>query len=265
MLHAIVQHKTSHFRHYLGERTEGSGRVREEDEITSIFLGPLDFMEPTLVYHFFGQLFRLADQSHVLPKVPPLSCELHLWPSLEGGDDRLRIEPDAHLCLLWPDDRQIDILIEFKWRAPLSGKDQLHQQWLAFQRQHDKRNTWHFFIGLDISDGAKAKNSQEGNPWMVDKVDHLALISWAQIRDALSMCFNGHHNLSKWAKMSDSFLEAIGIRKFKGFDLLDTQATMLTISKKWHFSGLDHGFKGFFQHNYLLPSMGCNHQYFFKE
>lgn len=265
MLHAVVRNKSLHYRLYRGEREDNGRQVREEDEITSTFLGPLDFMDPILVYDFCIHLFGLTNLCHILPKDPPTSCKLILWPRLNGGSDRLFVEPDAQLILLWPNGKKIIIVIEFKWRAPLSGSDQLHQQWSAIQRDYDPKNAWHFFVGLDISCGINARHSQEVDPWLIDGEDHLALISWAQIRDALGKIQPSTCGLYQWATLTDLYLDLIGVKRFKGYCNIAAPFPNKDMLHSWRFNGLSHGFHGYHQLELPPPFARINSQQYYKE
>lgn len=246
MLHAVANRKTRfHHRYHSrnrGERDELSQRVQAEDEIVSTVFGPLDFMETKQVYQFWQEVFQQSGKESVLPDEPPDRLEMKLWPRRPGCEDRTQIEPDAHLSFVWPDGSQTDVLIEIKWRAPLSGHDQLHRQWMHYLSQKEKKRCWHVFIGLDTS---TASDRAAGNVWRVAGDDRLVLLSWAQVRDVLSN-FQGHSDgLGRWAEKANYFLEQVEIRRFKGFAQAICKLPKAHITIRRIFGGLTHGFSGF--------------------
>lgn len=196
MLHAITQNKSTHGRRYLGYRDKDEARVSEEDEITSIFLGPLDFMEATPVLQFWTEVFHLLGRKVVFPAAPPIDYKFRLWPLGRP------VQPDAHLTFFWADNKRFDILIEFKWHAPLSGKYQLHRQWREYLNEDERKECWHVFIAPEISAGIAAKNAEKVYAWRKGDDDRLVLVSWAQISDALSRCRGRSDGLARWAAMT---------------------------------------------------------------
>lgn len=266
MLHAIKQKKTSHYRRYLGYRDESDKSVREEDEISSIFLGPLDFMEPKLVLRFWTEVFQLLGRKEVFQDKPPQRHELQMWPSRAViSQDRKRIEPDAHITFFWADSARVDILIEFKWRAPLSSKDQLHRQWQDYLSEDERKNGWHVFIAPEISAGIAARNGDYGDPWRTGDNDRLILVSWAQIVVALSKCQDSSVGLSRWAAITTDFLEKIGIRRFMGFEEAHRKLPVTEIFHQPFYSGLTHDFNGFGSAIEITPESKMSFKSFFKE
>lgn len=217
MLHAAAKGKTKFYERYLGRREPDDVRVCEEDEITSTIIGPMDFMSPNEIHQFWAELFRLKSLHDVLPEQPPESMEVKLWPSRPApvGDGK-RIEPDATIEFLWSDKTRRILLIEFKWRASLSGKDQLHRQWVHYLTPNEREYAFHLFIAPVVAEGASAKNSDLGDVWG----DRLVLITWETFRHALNSITNNGGTttgLRRWSASADNFLARIGINKFVGF------------------------------------------------
>jgi hypothetical protein len=119
------------------------------------------------------------------------------------------------------------LLIEFKWRAPLSGENQLHRQWREYLTEDERENALHLFIAPEISSGMSAQQSKD--VWG----DRLVLITWMQIRRILQVVSNENNTgLGRWAIVADKFLERIGISSFSGFNYLGEYAPhSLDISK----------------------------------
>lgn len=60
MLHAFSHKKSRLYQRYLGHRDETSERrVTEEDEITSLMMGPLAFLSPAAITAFWIAVVRL--------------------------------------------------------------------------------------------------------------------------------------------------------------------------------------------------------------
>jgi len=219
MLHAINQKKSSHYKRYLGHRDSNDGRVCEEDEITSTIIGPMDFMSSDEIHRFWSALFQLKSRPDVFGELsvqPPNSIEVKLWPSRQVNYGRERVEPDATIEFIWPDNTRILLLIEFKWRANLSGEDQLHRQWNHYLTEEEQAYTFHLFIAPVVTEGISARNSELGDIWG----HRLILITWETFRRALNTIKNNDKattTLGRWSTVADSFLQKIGIKKFVGF------------------------------------------------
>lgn len=239
MLHAINQKKSSHYKRYLGHRDSNDGRVCEEDEITSTIIGPMDFMLPDEIHRFWSALFQLKsrpDVFGVLSDQSPKSMKVKLWPSRQvqiGG--RERIEPDATIEFIWTEKIRCLLLIEFKWRATLSGRDQLHRQWNHYLTKEEQAHTFHLFIAPVVTEGASARHSELGNIWG----DRLILITWETFRIALDTIKRNDRDttsLGRWSSVADSFLQKIGIETFGGFGRLAGELNF-SIPSPYHFSG----------------------------
>jgi hypothetical protein len=129
-------------------------RVAEEDEITSTLIGPLAFLPPAAIAAFWGAVVHLRKPEYAFPAKAPTRAEMFFWPR------RNRVEPDLHVELTWSNHTLI-LLVEFKWRAPLSGQDQLHDQWKTYLTPEERSRALHLFIGLDVSEASNALNRQD--------------------------------------------------------------------------------------------------------
>ena len=228
MLHVTAaQGKSNRYKAYMGYRELHSPVVHAEDEVTSTVLGPLDFLSSKAVFTFWRTVFSVAGYNHILPCDPPNKSKVVFWdarPARQGG---LRIEPDGRIDLFWDNQRQPrhqTLLIEVKWRAPLSGDDQLHRQWCDYLTDEERAITHHVFIGITTAEGLAAKHSQLGNVWQ----GRLILISWLQIRAAFSELMHRDDELGRWSKLADRFLEKVGIRRFLGFSRFQYENCAIT-------------------------------------
>lgn len=207
MLHAITQRKTNIYRRYLGVREPGDVKVAEEDELTALLLGPLALMPPTVSAMFWMKLLRLS-KAPSIPNTDPLSAIMEFWPSRPDGDGG-RIEPDLQVKLLWPDGQRYLILVELKWRAPLSGNNQLHRQWMEYLSPHERKKAWHVFIGRETSEALKALGQKD--VWN----GRLLPMSWFEMLGMLEQM--GIADLNPWVEQVSSVLKCLGIRRFQGF------------------------------------------------
>ncbi|ADU65152.1 hypothetical protein Selin_0398 [Desulfurispirillum indicum S5] len=210
MLHAITQKKGTLYKRYLGHREDGQGKVHEEDELTAILLGPLALLPPAVSARFWCELLR-ARSAPGLPEGYPEKAEMVFWPS--RWRDGKRIEPDLHVKLTWPGNRQYSLLVELKWRSPLSGEWQLHDQWERYLFGNERNYGWHMFIGIETS-GAQTALAKRDN-W----AGKLLPISWYQILGIIEQIQRDHnlHELHPWALQVQRALDRLNIRRFLGF------------------------------------------------
>jgi len=248
LLHASFHNKTAFFKRYHAgySRLEGE-RIPAEDEITSTFLGTLDFMHPDGVFSLWQEIFNVAGRSQsLLPDGLPHNCQLQsasikLWP--RRGEQGIRIEPDAFIEFQWQTGHRRLLLVEFKWESGLSPR-QLQRQWTEFLSADEQLYACHVFIAKNISAGIASKNIED-NVWGDNDENRLLMVPWEQIRTAFLRLgrANGEiTELSRFAKYMDGFLEKIGIGHFGGFKTLtipDTLPPMLSTSLFWR------PFKGF--------------------
>lgn len=206
MLHAFSHKKSRLYRRYLGHRDEtNESRVAEEDEITSTLMGPLAFLPPAAIAAFWGAVVNLRNPEYAFPAEAPIRAEMCFWPR------RNRVEPDLHVELTWGNHTLI-LLVEFKWRAPLSGQGQLHDQWKTYLRPEEQSRALHLFIGLDVSEASNALNRQD--VWN----GKLLARSWFDILTAVSTIQTGPGMaLKRWSDQVQRCLELLAVEPFNGF------------------------------------------------
>jgi hypothetical protein len=232
VLHAVAKCKPSIFRRYhLGKRDKDELKLNAEDEITSIILGPLEFLTVSDHYRLWRCVLTEVGRAEFLPKASPLNVTLKLWHSRVAADTKKPIEPDAIVHMTWPNNNSRILLIELKWRASLGSSrkhkhDQLHRQWMQYLTAEERGQAMHLFIAPDISAGIQAAANEEagGNVWL--KGDRLVPISWLHIRAILDKFANESLPLNRWAQLTNKFLEAVGIRRFTGFKYLNTNLNL---------------------------------------
>jgi hypothetical protein len=226
MLHAVEKGKSKYFERYHGKRDSLELKVSEEDEITSTILGPLEFLSVSDHYQLWRHLLNEVGRAKFLPEILPLKITLDLWPRRVAADTNKYIEPDAIVHMVWPDNESRILLIELKWRAPLSGNDQLHRQWMQYLTAEEREQALHLFIAPEISAGIQATENENagGNVWL--QGNRLIPISWLHIRSILDKFANESLPLYRWAQLTNKFLEAIGIRKFTGFGYINTNLSL---------------------------------------
>lgn len=209
MLHAFSHKKSKLYQRYLGHRDETSEkRVAEEDEITSLIMGPLALFPPSVIAAFWLGLVRLRNPEHVFPTGAPTSGEMHFWPR------RGRIEPDLRVDLAWGSDTRT-LLVEFKWRAPLSGEGQLHDQWRSYLSEEERAKGIHLFVGLDTSEGINALS--RGDIWK----GRLLMRSWFDVLTTLSTLHDAAGlELRRWGEQVKHTLALLAVRPFEGFQTL---------------------------------------------
>ncbi|WP_273823352.1 hypothetical protein [Pseudomonas asplenii] len=216
MLQAFSCGKSHLYRRYLGHREADEARVCEEDEITALIMGPLDYLPAATTSRFWRAMVEQDGRStaHGFPEGPAQHVEMHFWP-------RRAIEPDLLVELHWPGGTRRLLLIEFKWNAALSGSDQLHRQWDEFLTPGEREDAWHLFIAPEISAGLNAL--AEGDIWD----GRLLLRTWADVLEVLRHLRDPDvPGLQKWKKQVRSFLVKLGINRFRGFRHLTPPRTV---------------------------------------
>lgn len=230
MLHATARNgKSTLYKRYLRERDGEERKVCQEDEITSIIFGPLDFLSPTDGHRFWQRVLKAAGHAEFLPATPPLKMSMDMW----ARRKYVAIEPDIVITMDWAVDVQRILLIELKWEAKLSD-NQLQKQWQKYLKNDAQCDqALHLFIAKTISEGVQARTSKD--VWQ--KGDSLVLLPWLKIRTALGDFSKEASALGRWAKLADHFLERVGIAKFSGFDQLSSCVAPLPILPHtlfWH-------------------------------
>lgn len=209
MLHAFNQKKSRLYLRYLGHRDDpDEKRVAEEDEITSLIMGPLAFLSPGAIAAFWEALVRLRNPQVAFPAGAPSRATVQFWPRNHN------VEPDLRVDLAWGAVTRT-LLVEFKWRAPLSSQNQLHDQWTIYLDEQERANALHLFIGLDASEGLNAQNRQD------DWHGKLILRSWFDVLTALSTIKEGAGlELHRWSEQVRECFELLAVKEFRGFDKL---------------------------------------------
>lgn len=206
MLHAFAHKKSRLYRRYLSrsERKESSDRATQEDEITSTILGALDLLPETEVAKFWLALAAFTPNSS-LPPGEATRAEMTFWPG------RGQIQPDLLVELFWGSERRL-LLVELKWRSPLSGSDQLHKQWESFLTPTEREIALHLFIGIETGEGYQAK--AQNDVWR----GRLCLLNWHHVLYcATYSAKGGSRQFQTWAKHSAHLLGLMGITPFLGF------------------------------------------------
>jgi len=213
MLHAFSHKKSRLYQRYLGHRDESSERrVTEEDEITSLMMGPLAFLSPAAIAAFWSAVVRLRNPDVEFPSESPSRADMHFWPR------RGKIEPDLRVDLAWGSDVRV-LLVEFKWRAPLSGENQLHDQWRHYLVPQERTGAFHLFIGLDVSEGINALNRED--IWH----GKLLMRSWFDVLTAVSSIKTGPGlELHLWSDQVQKSLKLLAVQPFRGFTFERTLA-----------------------------------------
>lgn len=209
MLHAFNQKKSRLYQRYLGHRDETTEkRVAEEDEITSLIMGPLAFLSPGAIAAFWDALVRLRNPEHAFPTEAPTRATMRFWPR------NRRVEPDLRVDLTWGSFTRV-LLVEFKWRAPLSSEQQLHDQWNIYLDEDERDRALHLFIGLDTSEGVNAQNRKD------DWQGKLIMRSWFDVlTSAATINAGAGLELRLWSEQVQKCLKLLAIRPFCGFKAL---------------------------------------------
>jgi hypothetical protein len=214
MLHSFCHGKSHLYRRYLGHRDVGEKRVCEEDEITSLIMGPLDYLSPEASGSFWRALIECdVGEELAFPSSTISRVQMDFW-------QRRTIEPDLLVELQWATGERRIVLVEFKWNAPLSGNDQLHRQWNEYLTDAEREVAHHVFIAPEISAGLNAIG--QDNIWN----GRLILRSWISILDLLKQLdCSTHAGLEKWSTQVATLLERLHIRRFQGFRGLTIPST----------------------------------------
>lgn len=210
MLHAISQKKGNLYRRYIGQRDAGEIKVHEEDEITALIFGPLALMSPKIIADYWRYLL-IKCAAPDIPDGDHLIAKMNFWPSRSRNNTR--IEPDLQVTFTCADGSTRVLLIELKWRAALSGKDQLHKQWQIYLDKDEREHGWHMFIGLGISSASEAKENQD--VWN----NRLLPLDWLTILSLMEeMCrLPAYSDLKPWAEQVSLVLGRLGVVPFRGF------------------------------------------------
>lgn len=228
MLHAITHRKTRQYQRYLGHRDDSEKRVPEEDEITSLIMGPLDFLPSSAIGVFWMNLVKWGNPEVEFPAGAVTEAKMSFWPR------KGRIEPDLCVDLSWGEEHRL-LLVEFKWRAGLSGPNQLHKQWQEYLSQDERERAWHIFIAPSTSEGSNALSRED--VWK----GKLLLRSWFDVLNTLhALSGPDAQPLQRWSSEVCRCLDKLGIRPFRGFNRLSVpEVPQLQVPAFWR------GFDGF--------------------
>lgn len=223
MLHAISQNKTNLHKRYLGHREKSERRVSEEDELTSLIMSPLSLLSKSAIGTFWKALIEWNEVDTLpikLPDKPVENAMIEFWP--RRYTEKEVLEPDMLVKLEWPSGAHINLLVEFKWRAPLSGERQLHNQWEKFLSDEERQNSYHIYIAPELSNGYKALDHKD--VWN----GKLLLRSWFDILNILTQKpYSIQTNeLLTWSDHVCNLLEKLHIRPFNGFQQVITRENL---------------------------------------
>lgn len=223
MLHAFNHGKSHLYRRYLGHREHGEKRVCEEDEITALIMGPLDYLPAPAVGLFWQGLLRREGRvvQPAFPDAPVSHARMRFWP-------RRGVEPDLVVELGWSSGERRILLVEFKWNAPLSGEDQLHRQWHEFLTDTERKDAYHLFIAPEISSGLNAIS--RADIWHGQLILHSWISVLNVVRELRVSEFTG---LEKWKEQMTCFFARLGVLRFQGFLSLSTPSTVSRTPVFW--------------------------------
>ncbi|MBS3185100.1 MULTISPECIES: hypothetical protein [unclassified Pseudomonas] len=228
MLHAFRRNKSQLYKRYLGHREEGEKRVCEEDEITALIAGPLDFLPPEASGAFWRALLEgEIGEDLPLPTGEVSFLRMDFWP-------KRAVEPDLLVEMGWSTGERRIIVVEFKWRAPL-GTDQLHRQWNEYLTDAEREVAYHLFIGPELSVGLNALAQKD--IWN----GRLILRSWLNVLQILNkLDCKTYPGLSKWRTQVTIFLGQLDIKRFQGFQQLSPVLLPIQTHVFWNpLSGFD--------------------------
>lgn len=182
-----------------------------EDVITSTVLGPLRYLDATLVWRVVRHL--LGDDAVGFPEPPAgaAGATVEFWPSRRNPRDQTMCEPDVVIDLCRVNEPCCArVIIEVKWNAPASGVDQLERQDKAFGLPDGR--SWHVYLTKhylraegDIA-GAKSSGKVINLPWslLVSRLSRLPEME-------------GDSLLKAWATDVGGAMERLGVIPFSGF------------------------------------------------
>lgn len=210
MLQAFSRRKSRLYERYQGHREPGERKVSEEDEITALIMGPLEYLAAEAQALVWRTILESNQSDAPLPFPGTLvkDVQMHFWP-------RFTVEPDLLVELEWVCGTRRIILIEFKWNAPLSGQDQLHRQWNEFLSDEQRKHAIHLFIAPETSSAINAIS--DSDIWC----GRLIRRSWPNIiSSSLDLRFSPHRGVSVWSVHVIHFLKLLRLDGFQGFNHL---------------------------------------------
>lgn len=212
----------------LGHKKQSEEDIKRfEDALTSAFFGTLRYLPPRIVEDLFisvlGTRNALAKNELIKLYSDDVRVEMNFWPNIA---DEGRVEPDLKICLFYPGNSQIDLLIECKWKSGESSDCQLHGQWVALT-QADRLKTYHIYLVRDLQKGCSDRDNNiryasGASNWD----DRLFVISWYELLKSLTvLSINGLDKHSsgavmQWKEDMTAMFGRIGIHGFCGFKVL---------------------------------------------
>ncbi|WP_188867726.1 hypothetical protein [Pseudomonas asuensis] len=177
--------------------------------MTSLVFGSLALLPDAAIFTFWKELLKKGTQGLAWQGGNPSSVSMTLWPSRRNG-----IEPDIRVEIIWPNLLRQVIVVEVKWRSGTLGTngEQLSKQWQEYLMPDERATALHVFLGLDISEGIKAKSAHDA-PWSDGQ---LFLRTWTDVGCAASQLT---HDLllCRWAEQVGALLNRLQITPFSGF------------------------------------------------
>jgi hypothetical protein len=221
MLHAICHRKTNHHERYRARDADYGGPVRAEDEITSTIFGPLA-MFPAEVSVAYWRTLLDRKWAEFFPGGAPEGTRYLFWERFSGvTQGRHSVEPDLLVEYLWRGDERRTLLVELKWRAPLSSDSQLQDQWLAYVSEADRPRSLHLFIAHTLTEAfaADPSGTAANTPWREHPgaTSRLIPVPWTTVRSTLRDLARPEHALKNWASLAADALAALGVSDFDGF------------------------------------------------
>ena len=216
MLHANTHRKTKISQRYLPsrhrERDRTEQRTPQEDEITSTIFGPLDFMQPADVWTFVSALLANSGVDSTLPKTDATQCQIDFWKHFKLAG-RNYVEPEIVFTFSFEKGAEVKVILEVKWFAKLSGKNQLIDQWNCLSKE-EKQSSYHIFLVREYTDTGKW-----GPIWENESGRPLLQIYWSSLRNVIEKISISEDDtpLGRWATLADNFLKSVNVKHFDGF------------------------------------------------
>lgn len=211
--------------------TTAASRVPQEDLVTSMVFGTLQYLQPAEIVRFLATALCIlrtpveAQQALTqLAEAPEPWVRVAFWPNLAATSQDAqtsRIEPDV-VIECWQ--RQADqmqepclrLLVECKWNSPLSGAEQLWRQWTALS-DAQRQQTLHVYLVKDAGQGWPALSSVP--PALSDVYERWGrrafVVTWAQLIRPDVFRLSGP--VHRWLEDMRQLLIALGIVPFDGF------------------------------------------------
>jgi len=225
VLHAVIHNKKA--------RKGGNAWILE-DNITSSFFGPLQFLNVDESWLILKEIFDIS-----LNGSPDL-IQFEFWPRI------VTKEPDMMIYLSKNGDKVKTILLEVKWQSGQSAKNsngespkhQLEEQYAAYKRHYEKKHPnyeWdeeikRLEIIYLVLYGDKAEQEVMNFPGLGSLPLKVNVKTWNQVVTKLQeMEISNRVGFSLWRDVSISYLSRLLGNVFHGFSLLDLELPELTM------------------------------------